>query len=113
MNDIIKNQQSPAEKYSHLQKYKAKLIHHHAEYKRHILKDVSEKDRGTDEEPTLFHSLRQRCGKQAETYYKSWTNKGSSTTPPVVSATLSPNTYETNFNTYKQMHRLCKTYYVQ
>jgi hypothetical protein len=113
INDIIKNQQPPAEKYSHLQKYKAKLIRHHAEYKRHILKDVSERDRGTDQEPTLFHSLRQRGGKQAKPFYKSWTNKGSSTTPPVVSATPSANTHETNFNAYKQMHMLCKTHYVQ
>jgi hypothetical protein len=32
MNDILQNQQTPAEKYPNLHKYNAKLIHHHVEY---------------------------------------------------------------------------------
>jgi hypothetical protein len=64
VNDVLQTPLPPAEKYLHLQKYKAKLIRHHAEYKRQIFKDVADKDRDLAEEPILFDSLRQR-GRQA------------------------------------------------
>jgi hypothetical protein len=64
VNDVLRSPIPPAEKFLHLQKYKAKLVRHHAEYKRQIFKDVADKDRDLAEEPTLYHSLRQR-GRQA------------------------------------------------
>jgi hypothetical protein len=60
INDIIRSNRSPPDKFLALKRYKAKLILHHVEMRRAVLQDVAPKDRGTGEEPTLYHSLKQR-----------------------------------------------------
>jgi hypothetical protein len=57
INDIIRSNSSPPDKFLALKRYKAKLILHHVEMRRAVLQNVAPKDQGTDEELTLYHSL--------------------------------------------------------
>jgi hypothetical protein len=65
IHDILSRDMQPGEKRAALHRYKAKLVTLHAERNRKIFLDVRGCDRVDDEEPTLFHIVRQKQRQKA------------------------------------------------